>query len=173
MPMIDVTIPEGALKPEAEDRMLKDLTDILIRAEGYSSDNKVAQNVTWLFLHRPAAVYVAGARSPRYRIAPTVPGARMAASSRMSPRESGYFRPKCQTASGAGGVASDGLQISTKCSRVAKTITKSARMTGRSPRNDWQGNGSPTLFRCWRERLTPHERAQLPISSQHSVIRRQ
>lgn len=75
MPMIDVTIPEGALKPEAEDRMLKDLTDILIRAEGYSSDNKVAQNVTWLFLHRPAAVYVAGARSdtPRYRIVPTVP----------------------------------------------------------------------------------------------------
>jgi phenylpyruvate tautomerase PptA (4-oxalocrotonate tautomerase family) len=34
MPMIDVTIPEGALKPEAEKRLLKELTDILIRAEG-------------------------------------------------------------------------------------------------------------------------------------------
>jgi phenylpyruvate tautomerase PptA (4-oxalocrotonate tautomerase family) len=75
MPMIDVTIPEGALKPEAEERLLNDLTTILIRAEGYSSDNKVAQNVTWIFLHRPAVVYVAGARSdtPRYRIVPTVP----------------------------------------------------------------------------------------------------
>ena len=75
MPMIDVTIPEGALKPEAEGLLLKELTDILIMAEGFRSDNKVAQNVTWLFLHRPAAIYVAGARSktPRYRIVPTVP----------------------------------------------------------------------------------------------------
>jgi phenylpyruvate tautomerase PptA (4-oxalocrotonate tautomerase family) len=75
MPMIDVTIPEGALKPEAEERLLKELTEILIEAEGFSPNNKVAQNVTWLFLHRPAAIYVAGARSrtPRYRIVPTVP----------------------------------------------------------------------------------------------------
>lgn len=76
MPMIDVTIPEGALKPEAEERLLKEVTDILIRAEGFTPEtNKVAQSVTWLFLHRPAAVYVAGARSetPRYRIVTTVP----------------------------------------------------------------------------------------------------
>ena len=76
MPMIDVTIPEGALKPEAEERLLKELTDILIRAEGYTPEkNKVAQSVTWLFLHRPAALYRAGARSDtvRYRIVPTVP----------------------------------------------------------------------------------------------------
>jgi len=75
MPMIDVTIPEGALKPEAEERLLKELTDILLTAEGFKVDNKVAQNVTWLFLHRPAAIYVAGARSqtPRYRVVPTVP----------------------------------------------------------------------------------------------------
>src|SRR5262249_54318905 len=75
MPMIDVTIPQGALKPEAEERLLKELTEILIRAEGFSPDNKVAPGVTWLFLHRPAATYVAGARSetPRYRIVPTGP----------------------------------------------------------------------------------------------------
>ena len=30
MPMIDALIPEGALKPEAEARLLKELTDILI-----------------------------------------------------------------------------------------------------------------------------------------------
>jgi len=75
MPMIDVTIPEGALKPEAEERLIKELTDILITHEGFGADNKIAQSVTNVFLHRPAAVYVAGARSPtpRYRIVPTVP----------------------------------------------------------------------------------------------------
>jgi hypothetical protein len=33
MPMIDVTIPGGALRPDAEERLLKELTDILIRAK--------------------------------------------------------------------------------------------------------------------------------------------
>jgi hypothetical protein len=61
MPMIDVTIPEGALRLDAEKQLLKELTDILIRAEGYTPEtNEVAQNVTWLFLHRPAALYRAG-----------------------------------------------------------------------------------------------------------------
>ena len=76
MPMIDVTIPEGALKPEAEERLMKEISDILIRAEGYTPEtNKIAQSRTWLLLHRPAAVYVAGARTDtvRYRIVTTVP----------------------------------------------------------------------------------------------------
>jgi phenylpyruvate tautomerase PptA (4-oxalocrotonate tautomerase family) len=75
MPMIDVTIPEGALKPEAEERLMKELTDILITHEGFGAENEIAQSVTNIFLHRPAAVYVAGKRSltPRYRIVPTVP----------------------------------------------------------------------------------------------------
>ncbi|MGY3487460.1 phenylpyruvate tautomerase PptA (4-oxalocrotonate tautomerase family) [Bradyrhizobium sp. USDA 4011] len=75
MPMIDVTIPEGALKPAAEARLIKELGDILIGHEGFDPANKVAQSVTVVFLHRPAAVYVAGAPSPspRYRIVPTVP----------------------------------------------------------------------------------------------------
>jgi len=75
MPMIDVTIPEGALKPEAEAQLIKELTDILITHEGFGADNKVAQSVTVVFVHRPAAVYVAGRRSeaPWYRIVPSVP----------------------------------------------------------------------------------------------------
>ena len=75
MPMIDVTIPEGALKPAAEARLIKELGDILIGHEGFDPANKVAQSVTVVFLHRPAAVYVAGepSPSPRYRIVPTVP----------------------------------------------------------------------------------------------------
>lgn len=75
MPMIDVTIPEGALKPEAEARLIKELSEILIRHEGFGADNKVALSVTVAFLHRPTAVFVAGQRSalPRYRIVPSVP----------------------------------------------------------------------------------------------------
>jgi phenylpyruvate tautomerase PptA (4-oxalocrotonate tautomerase family) len=75
MPMIDVTIPEGALKPEAEERLIKELTDILITHEGFDPANKVAQAVSVVFLHRPAAVFVGGERSapPRYRIVPSVP----------------------------------------------------------------------------------------------------
>jgi phenylpyruvate tautomerase PptA (4-oxalocrotonate tautomerase family) len=75
MPMIDATIPEGALKPEAEERLLKELTDILITHEGFGADNANAQSVSVVFLHRPAAVFVGGKRSPspRYRIVPSVP----------------------------------------------------------------------------------------------------
>jgi phenylpyruvate tautomerase PptA (4-oxalocrotonate tautomerase family) len=75
MPMIDVTIPEGALKPEAEERLMKELAVILITAEGFEPTNKTALSVTYTFLHRPAAVYVGGVRSapPIYRVVPTVP----------------------------------------------------------------------------------------------------
>jgi len=75
MPMIDAFIPEGALKPEAETRLLKELTDILLQAEGFDPSNQIAQSVSVIFLHRPAAIFVAGSRStsPRYRITPSVP----------------------------------------------------------------------------------------------------
>jgi phenylpyruvate tautomerase PptA (4-oxalocrotonate tautomerase family) len=77
--MIDVTIPEGALKPDVEERLIKELSDILPRHEGFDpADEEVwqrAQSVTVAFLHRPAAVLVAGADSakPRYRIVTSVP----------------------------------------------------------------------------------------------------
>ncbi|MGY8709100.1 Tautomerase enzyme [Bradyrhizobium sp. 18BD] len=75
MPMIDLTIPEGALKAEAEARLVKELGDILIGHEGFDPASRVAQGVTVVFLHRPAAVFVAGVPSekPRYRIVPSVP----------------------------------------------------------------------------------------------------
>ncbi|TDG07131.1 Tautomerase enzyme [Paraburkholderia guartelaensis] len=75
MPMIDALWPEDALTPEAEARLVKELTNILIHAEGYDPGNRIAQGVTVLYLHRPAAVYVAGERStlPRYRIVPSAP----------------------------------------------------------------------------------------------------
>lgn len=75
MPMIDVYIPEGALAPQAEAQLMNELTGTLIRHEGLDPDNPRVRDVTWIFVHRPAAVYRAGtvAPAPIYRIVPTVP----------------------------------------------------------------------------------------------------
>ncbi|MEM5296816.1 Tautomerase enzyme [Burkholderia sp. JPY481] len=75
MPMIDALWPEDALTPEAEARLVKELTDILIRAEGYDPASEIAQRVTVFHLHRPAAIYVGGERTNtiRYRIIPSAP----------------------------------------------------------------------------------------------------
>lgn len=75
MPMIDALWPEDALTREAEARLVKELTDILIKAEGYDPANPIAQSVSVLNLHRPAAVFVGGERSKaaRYRIIPSAP----------------------------------------------------------------------------------------------------
>lgn len=75
MPMLDAYIPEGALAPDAEAELLSNLTDILIRNEGADPTNPAVRSIAWVFLHRPAAVYVAGQRAsePRYRIVASVP----------------------------------------------------------------------------------------------------
>lgn len=74
MPMIDVTIPQGALRPEAEKALMARLTDILLVAEGMDPTLPAARNVSLVFLHR-VEIFVAGApaESPRYRVACFVP----------------------------------------------------------------------------------------------------
>jgi phenylpyruvate tautomerase PptA (4-oxalocrotonate tautomerase family) len=74
MPMIDLCIPEGALAPDAEQRLLRELAELLIRLEGFDPENERARAVTWTFLHRPQ-VFVAGepVRIPRYRIVLAAP----------------------------------------------------------------------------------------------------
>ncbi|RQR56464.1 Tautomerase enzyme [Burkholderia sp. Bp9140] len=75
MPMIDVAIPAGALAQHAEAQLMNELTTILIRHEGLDPDDPRVRDVTWIFVHRPAAVYRSGAlaSAPIYRIVPTVP----------------------------------------------------------------------------------------------------
>ena len=75
MPMLDAFIPEGALPPEAESSLLSELTDILLRNEGADPADPAARSLAWVFLHRPASVFVAGkpASAPRYRIVASVP----------------------------------------------------------------------------------------------------
>ena len=75
MPMLDATIPEGALSPEAESKLLEKLTDVLLVNEGADPSNPVARSIAWVFLHRPAKIFVGGKESkePRYRIQVSVP----------------------------------------------------------------------------------------------------
>ncbi|MCK2217237.1 hypothetical protein MF672_026120 [Actinomadura sp. ATCC 31491] len=75
MPMLDVYIPDGALGREAEAALVNRLTEILIRHEGFDPADPVTRSVSWVFLHRPAAVYVGGAPAdaPRYKVVPSVP----------------------------------------------------------------------------------------------------
>ncbi len=75
MPMLDAYIPAGALSPEAEERLLADLTDVLIVNEGADPTNPQVRSIAWLFVHRPEAVYVAGtpASAPHYRFIASVP----------------------------------------------------------------------------------------------------
>ena len=84
MPMIDALWPDNALTPEAEARLVRELTNILIKAEGYDAGNPIAQSVTVLYLHRPAAVFVAGehSKAARYRIIPSAPEGQYTAESR-------------------------------------------------------------------------------------------
>jgi phenylpyruvate tautomerase PptA (4-oxalocrotonate tautomerase family) len=75
MPMLDAYIPTGALSAGAEEKLLRELTDILIVNEGADPTNPQVRSIAWLFVHRPAQVYVAGspAVAPRYRFVASVP----------------------------------------------------------------------------------------------------
>jgi phenylpyruvate tautomerase PptA (4-oxalocrotonate tautomerase family) len=75
MPMLDAFIPESALSATAEKALLARLTDILLVHEGADPTNPIARSIAWVFLHRPAKVFVAGepAEEPRYRFIVSVP----------------------------------------------------------------------------------------------------
>jgi len=61
--MLDAYIPEGALSPEAEDKLLARLTDLLLQHEGVDPANPAARALAWVFVHRPR-VYVGGSEAP-------------------------------------------------------------------------------------------------------------
>jgi len=86
MPMLDAYIPEGALSQGAEEQLLAKLTDLLIVNEGADPANAQVRSIAWLFVHRPADVYVAGARAqaPRYRFVASVPEGQYDAERRQS-----------------------------------------------------------------------------------------
>jgi phenylpyruvate tautomerase PptA (4-oxalocrotonate tautomerase family) len=76
MPLIDVTLPEGALAPDALDELADGLTTALLRAEG-APDDELFRSLAWLDVHWvPAANAYQGGRpapQPRFRVDVTVP----------------------------------------------------------------------------------------------------
>jgi phenylpyruvate tautomerase PptA (4-oxalocrotonate tautomerase family) len=75
MPMLDITIPEHALSPQAETALLGQLTDLLLLHEGADPKNPAARLLAKVFMHRPARLFVAGqpAGEPHYRVVASVP----------------------------------------------------------------------------------------------------
>ena len=74
MPMCDAYIPDNALSAEVERQLLKRITDLLLEHEGADPSNERAQQLAWVFVHRPE-MYVAGqpAHAPHYKFVCQVP----------------------------------------------------------------------------------------------------
>jgi phenylpyruvate tautomerase PptA (4-oxalocrotonate tautomerase family) len=78
MPMIELTVPEGALDKRAQDELMEKLTFTLLRWEGAPEDSDAAKAVSWGYVdERPAANVYHGGRpvpaEPLYRVKITVP----------------------------------------------------------------------------------------------------
>jgi phenylpyruvate tautomerase PptA (4-oxalocrotonate tautomerase family) len=75
MPMIDLTVPQGAVDANA---LVDDLTKTLLKWEGVP-DHPVADGISWGFVHEvaPGGLHVGhqpvGDGQPRYRVLVTVP----------------------------------------------------------------------------------------------------
>jgi len=76
MPMIDLTLNENALSPEALENLVENLSRALIEGEG-APDNEYVRSLTWCFVDkRPDGAICIGGTSvslPHYRITLTVP----------------------------------------------------------------------------------------------------
>jgi len=78
MPMIELTLPQGALNKTAQDALMERLTFTLLRWEGAPEDSDAAKSVSWGFVdERPTATLYQGGRpqppQPLYRITITLP----------------------------------------------------------------------------------------------------
>jgi phenylpyruvate tautomerase PptA (4-oxalocrotonate tautomerase family) len=76
VPMIDVTLTEGALSQDKRDALAARLTNTILKAEG-AEDIPFSRQITLVYFdERPKeSVYVAGeqATEPRYRVLVTIP----------------------------------------------------------------------------------------------------
>jgi phenylpyruvate tautomerase PptA (4-oxalocrotonate tautomerase family) len=76
MPLIDLTIPEGALSDEAREALLPDLMERMLKWEG-APDNEFFRSITWIHVHELPAHHVTSAGTPVtepvFRINITVP----------------------------------------------------------------------------------------------------
>jgi phenylpyruvate tautomerase PptA (4-oxalocrotonate tautomerase family) len=74
MPMIDLTLPRGALADDDRDRLVDDLLATLLRWER-APDNARSRSLAWAFVHVADSLVVASSPSglPHYRVGVTTP----------------------------------------------------------------------------------------------------
>ena len=74
MPMIQLTVPAGALTPEGRQDIQHELAAVLLRWEG-APDTEFFRAQAWSYLHElpPGAQATAGDDAPRFRLEVTVP----------------------------------------------------------------------------------------------------
>ncbi len=76
MPVFEITYPQGALEPEAREKLLDDLTTALLRAER-APDTEFFRNITWSYIHElpEGCVRAAGKAvpEPTFKIDVTTP----------------------------------------------------------------------------------------------------
>lgn len=76
MPMMDLTLPQGALEPEARTALVNDLTTVLLRAER-APDTDFFRSITWVYVHElpSSEIYSAGRpiEQPVIRLMVTTP----------------------------------------------------------------------------------------------------
>jgi phenylpyruvate tautomerase PptA (4-oxalocrotonate tautomerase family) len=77
MPTITVTAPAGAVAPAARDKLMKRLSDTLLKYEGASLDSAAAQEIAWTyFAEAPAGQFYVGGKpssAARLKIEVTTP----------------------------------------------------------------------------------------------------
>jgi phenylpyruvate tautomerase PptA (4-oxalocrotonate tautomerase family) len=74
MPTLDAYIPEGALAPDAERKLLGICTDLLLEHEGDHPTNERFRSIAWVFVHRhEMCVAGAPAQARHYRFVCQVP----------------------------------------------------------------------------------------------------
>ena len=79
MPMIDLTMPEGALAEEALDGLADSLMRALLRSEGVPEDVAARELVSWVHVHElpPRRMYAGGSRldpgAPYFRLDISIP----------------------------------------------------------------------------------------------------
>jgi phenylpyruvate tautomerase PptA (4-oxalocrotonate tautomerase family) len=77
MPMLELTCPENSLDQQTRDKLMRELTDCLLRWEGAPVENPVAQAISWGFVYdQPRShFYVGGVplKQDHYRLKVSVP----------------------------------------------------------------------------------------------------
>lgn len=151
MPLIDLTVPAGALAPEAKESLLEELATTLLHWEG-APDTEFFRSITWVYVHEidPAALSIGG-RGPgdaRFRVDITVPEGALS-----ERRKGGLVEGITKAVLGAAELEeSEGMRVWTLIHEV--------------PEGNWGAAGNVIRFAALREAAAAErERAEETVAS--------